>query len=105
MLDGAVVLDGDSSTPDRVAAGAGIVSGAVAAAGMLGMTFPPSLVVTAGVLGVASAAWGLWQLREPIADGAVWLWDHTGGAVWRGGVGIVEGIGDGFASLARLGMP
>lgn len=105
VLDGAVVLDEDSGTADRVAAGAGFASGGVAALAMVGVSFPPSLLVAAGVLGAASAAYGLWQLREPIADGAEWLWDHTGGAVWRGGVSVVEGIADGFMGMARLGMP
>ena len=105
VLDGAVVLDSDSSGTDRVAAGAGLASGGVAVLTMAGVAFPPGVLVAAGVLGAASAAYGLWQLREPIVDGAEWVWDHTGGALWRGGVGVVEGIGDGLMGLARLGMP
>lgn len=103
VLDGAAVLDDDTSTGDRIAAGAGLASGGVAALTMVGVAFPPSVVVAAGVLGVASAAWGLWQLRGPIADGAVWVWDHTGGALWRGGTSMVDGIADGLTGLATLG--
>lgn len=103
VLDGIAVMDEDASTGDRVAAGAGLASGGVAALTMAGVAFPPSIVVAAGVLGAASAAYGLWQLREPIADGAEWLWDHTGGAVWRGGVGLAEDIAGGLTSLATLG--